>query len=149
MKPYKTNPFKVPKLYFEKLEALLLQETKTKLDIPFKVPQDYFESLENHIFQKTVGITKVESNTSFYAIAAAFIVLFASFFWIQYNNTDTLTDEALNWVLLEEMNAYELANYVETSDPLYFLESSNVIDIDFLDYSFDFNETNTYENSID
>ena len=75
MKPYKTNPFKVPKLYFEKLEALLLQETKTKLDIPFKVPQDYFESLENHIFQKTVGITKVSFNLVCVCVVAYFTLI--------------------------------------------------------------------------
>lgn len=149
MKADKTNPFKVPKKYFEELEVALLQQTKTKLDNPFKVPKAYFESLENHILQKTITAPKAQNNTSFFAIAAVFILLIMSFFWIQYSNDDTIPHEVLEWVLLEEMNAYELASDVETSDPINFLESSNVIDIDYLDYSFDFNETNTYENSID
>ncbi|MGB1020276.1 MAG: hypothetical protein ACPGVF_04145 [Flavobacteriaceae bacterium] len=149
MKTNKTNPFKVPTKYFKELEVSLLKQTRTKLYAPFQVPEAYFESLEKHILQKTIPAPKAESNFSFYAIAAVFMVLIMSFFWIQYTNVDPISDEVLEWVLLEEMNTYELASYVETPATLNALENTEAIDIDFLDYSFDFNETNTYENSID
>jgi len=149
MKPNKANPFNVPDNYFEALESSLLKQTIKRPQNPFKVSDHYFETLEYQVLQKTVAAPKRVQNTSFYAIAAVMLVLVLSFFWMETTNMNTLPDETLEWVLLEEMNSYELASFIENDNDLTPFSMAEAVDIDLLDYSLDFNETNTYENSTD
>lgn len=146
MKPNKSNPFKVPSNYFEELEASLLKKQIAKSQSPFRVPPLYFETLEEKITQNVNKRTVKEEYASLYTMAAIFLVLVMGFFWTQTDSEEAIANDAIEWVVLEEMNTYEMATFIET-DLSYVNFSTEGVNFDFIDYALDLNETNTYENS--
>ena len=149
MKINKKNPFKVPPNYFNDMEVSLFKSTLDKPLSPFEVPEDYFDTLEKEVFQKTMKDKKGMKKISFYAFAALFIFFILSVYWIQYTSTLNTLEEEIEWVIFEEMNSYDLATTMDSNFSSTAFENLEEVDLDYLDYILDFNETIAYENLTD
>ncbi|WP_248723902.1 hypothetical protein [Seonamhaeicola sp. ML3] len=121
----KDNGFKVPEGYFNGLEDQIISELKLK-DITkepgFKIPGTYFDTLEDTIVSKTkhkeTKVVKLFSKkVVLYAssIAAAILLLFnLSIFEKENIEPDYASLE--NYLLNEDISAYEIASFLEEED---------------------------------
>lgn len=114
------NPFKVPELYFDRLEEQILDNSEPRKNkVHFKIPRGYFDQLENDIAAKT----KVQSNKSkiqrivlsVVGIAASFILLF-SISYLRPRKTlieEQAFDEYIEEYYSEDLDGYEILSLLE------------------------------------
>ncbi|MEK9613856.1 MAG: hypothetical protein VW080_08030 [Flavobacteriaceae bacterium] len=114
------NPFKVPELYFDRLEEQILDNSEPRKNkVHFKIPRGYFDQLENDIAAKT----KVQSNKSkiqrivlsVVGIAASFILLF-SISYLRPRKTlieEQAFDEYVEEYYSEDLDGYEILSLLE------------------------------------
>ena len=120
----KSNPFKIPKNYFQELEYLLIEKTKTtSVKNNLSTPKDYFNTLEKEILKEIYPEKKSLFNVkriiiSLTGIAASFLILFI-FNTIETPKTIT-EDQAFNDYLesyyLENLDSYEMLSMIEDSE---------------------------------
>ena len=120
----KSNPFKIPKNYFQELEYLLIEKTKTtSVKNNLSTPKDYFNTLEKEILKEIYPEKKSLFNVkriiiSLTGIAASFLILFI-FNTIETPKTIT-EDQAFNDYLesyyLEDLDSYEMLSMIEDSE---------------------------------
>lgn len=120
----KSNPFKIPKNYFQELEYLLIEKTKTtSVKNNLSTPKDYFNILEKEILIKIYPEKKSLFNVkriiiSLTGIAASFLILFI---FNTFETPKTITeDQAFNDYLesyyLEDLDSYEMLSMIENSE---------------------------------
>ena len=120
----KSNPFKIPKNYFQELEYLLIEKTKTtSVKNNLSTPKDYFNILEKEILIKIYPEKKSLFNVkriiiSLTGIAASFLILFI---FNTFETPKTITeDQAFNDYLesyyLENLDSYEMLSMIEDSE---------------------------------
>ena len=120
----KNNPFKIPENYFQKLEYLLIENTKnTSVKNNLSTPKDYFNTLEKEILKEIYPEKKSLSNVrkiiiSFTSIAASLSILFIlNTFEVPKKITE---DQAFNDYLesyyLEDLDSYEMLSMIENSE---------------------------------
>ena len=120
----KSNPFKIPKNYFQELEYLLIEKTKTtSVKNNLSTPKDYFNILEKEILIKIYPEKKSLFNVkriiiSLTGIAASFLILFI---FNTFETSKTITeDQAFNDYLesyyLEDLDSYEMLSMIEDSE---------------------------------
>lgn len=120
----KSNPFKIPKNYFQELEYLLIEKTKTtSVKNNLSTPKDYFNILEKEILIKIYPEKKSLFNVkriiiSLTGIAASFLILFI---FNTFETPKTITeDQAFNDYLesyyLEDLDSYEMLSMIEDSE---------------------------------
>ena len=128
----KNNPFKIPENYFQKLEYLLIENTKnTSVKNNLSTPKDYFNTLENEILKEIYPEKKSLSNVrkiiiSFTSIAASLSILFIlNTFEVPKKITE---DQAFNDYLesyyLEDLDSYEMLSMIENSEIEKIINSS-------------------------
>ena len=128
----KNNPFKIPENYFQKLEYLLIENTKnTSVKNNLSIPKDYFNTLENEILKEIYPEKKSLSNVrkiiiSFTSIAASLSILFIlNTFEVPKKITE---DQAFNDYLesyyLEDLDSYEMLSMIENSEIEKIINSS-------------------------
>ena len=119
-----SNPFRIPKNYFQELEYLLIEKIKTtSVKNNLSTPKDYFNSLEEEILKEIYPEKKSLSNVkkitiSITSIAASFLILFV-FNTFEAPKTTT-EDQAFNDYLesyyLEDLDSYEMLSMIEDSE---------------------------------
>ena len=120
----KSNPFKIPKNYFQELEYLLIEKTKTtSVKNNLSTPKDYFNTLEKEILKEIYPEKKSLFNVkriiiSLTGIAASFLILFI---FNTFETPKTITeDQAFNDYLesyyLEDLDSYEMLSMIEDSE---------------------------------
>ena len=120
----KSNPFKIPKNYFQELEYLLIEKTKTtSVKNNLSTPKDYFNTLEKEILKEIYPEKKSLFNVkriiiSLTGIAASFLILFI---FNTFETPKTITeDQAFNDYLesyyLENLDSYEMLSMIEDSE---------------------------------
>lgn len=120
----KSNPFKIPKNYFQELEYLLIEKTKTtSVKNNLSTPKDYFNILEKEILKEIYPEKKSLFNVkriiiSLTGIAASFLILFI---FNTFETPKTITeDQAFNDYLesyyLEDLDSYEMLSMIEDSE---------------------------------
>ena len=120
----KSNPFKIPKNYFQELEYLLIEKTKTtSVKNNLSTPKDYFKTLEKEILKEIYPEKKSLFNVkriiiSLTGIAASFLILFI---FNTFETPKTITeDQAFNDYLesyyLENLDSYEMLSMIEDSE---------------------------------
>ena len=120
----KSNPFKIPKNYFQELEYLLIEKTKTtSVKNDLSTPKDYFNTLEKEILKEIYPEKKSLFNVkriiiSLTGIAASFLILFI---FNTFETPKTITeDQAFNDYLesyyLEDLDSYEMLSMIEDSE---------------------------------
>lgn len=136
----KKSGFKTPQNYFEELDDTIfskLVESNISENIHrgvFKVPTDYFETVESNILNAVdkSDSTKVVSLFSWKKVAylsgiAASILLVMNIFFrdtnpVSFGDLETASIE--NYLLNEDLNAYDIAPYLGTTD----LDSEDFVD---------------------
>jgi hypothetical protein len=114
------NPFKVPDLYFDRLEEQILNNDKQmRKNVHFKIPVDYFEKLESDIVAKTSSksnnsrIQRIALSVA--GIAATFALVFSVNF---FRPTKALIeeqafDEYVEEYYSEDLDGYEILSLLE------------------------------------
>lgn len=127
MKTKNKSPFKVPKGYFDALEKIILDKTKTNYNAyGFKTPSNYFEILEKDILRKTIGFQK-KSNKLFqnsfaaFLTASACLVLYFTFTTPTQNLvTDTYSEQAFDDFIenyyIEDRDSYDILSLLEETE---------------------------------
>ena len=120
----KNNPFKIPENYFQELEYLLIENTKTtSVKNNLSTPKDYFNTLEKEILKKIYPEKKSLSNVrkiiiSFTSIAASLSILFIlnTFEAPKKITEDQAFNDYLESYYLEDLDSYEMLSMIENSE---------------------------------
>ena len=120
----KNNPFKIPENYFQKLEYLLIENTKnTSVKNNLSTPKDYFNTLEKEILKNIYPEKKSLSNVrkiiiSFTSIAASLSILFIlnTFEAPKKITEDQAFNDYLESYYLEDLDSYEMLSMIENSE---------------------------------
>ena len=120
----KNNPFKIPENYFQKLEYLLIENTKnTSVKNNLSTPKDYFNTLEKEILKEIYPEKKSLSNVrkiiiSFTSIAASLSILFIlnTFEAPKKITEDQAFNDYLESYYLEDLDSYEMLSMIENSE---------------------------------
>ena len=120
----KNNPFKIPENYFQVLECLLIENTKTtSVKNNLSTPKDYFNTLEKEILKKIYPEKKSLSNVrkiiiSFTSIAASLSILFIlnTFEAPKKITEDQAFNDYLESYYLEDLDSYEMLSMIENSE---------------------------------
>lgn len=136
----KSSGFKVPDQYFQSLDDVILSNVSEDnisgkfSSSGFEVPEGYFESLDSKILSsiedkdhsKVISIFSWKKAAYISGIAASLIIAFNLFFNNSINvSFDTLETASIqNYLINEDLNAYDLAPYLSTNE----LESDSFVD---------------------
>ena len=120
----KNNPFKIPENYFQKLEYLLIENTKnTSVKNNLSIPKDYFNTLEKEILKEIYPEKKSLSNVreiiiSLTSIAASLSILFIlnTFEAPKKITEDQAFNDYLESYYLEDLDSYEMLSMIENSE---------------------------------
>lgn len=120
MKIKKQPPFKVPKGYFDALEEMVLDKTKTNYNAyGFKTPKNYFETLEKKILRKTIGFEKKSKKLFQNAFAATLTAAACLALYFSINTTPNQT------IISEKKSEQAFEDFIEN----YYLEDRDSYDI--------------------
>ena len=134
----KKTGFKVPEDYFNNLEEQLLSATKLRDKNPssgFAFPDGYFENLEERIIQqvpeaeesKVISLFRNKYVLYVAGMAASILLLFnLSIFDHQTSWEDIDTETAENYVINENIGAYEIASLLELEE----IDETNFLELD-------------------
>lgn len=135
----KSTGFKTPDTYFETLEDAIYSKMteeilSSKIDSSgFKVPEDYFETFKSKVLNSidqedsTIVISLFSWKKVAFVSGIAASILLA--FNLIFKNSNTLTFDTLetasieNYLIDEDLNAYDIAPYLSVSD----LDKTNFI----------------------
>lgn len=145
----KDTGFKVPKGYFDSLEAMLLSEIKLKertTESGFKTPDNYFDSLGDKITKaikpepdvKVIKLFTWRKVAYITSIAASLILMFN----ILFNKSNIVTIDTIETVSIEN---YILNEDLETSEIASLFTDEDLSDVQLINDGF---SSETLENYI-
>lgn len=115
----KTNPFRVPDGYFEKLENQTLAKTGSSASHDQSLPEGYFESLSDRILEKVEVKTEAKVvpfyQKKWFSIAASFAFILAAIYSIQTQLSTT--SESTEFAF--EIDVEEALDYLADTDDIY------------------------------
>lgn len=145
--------FKVPKNYFERLDAHILTEIKLG-ELPqtpgFKTPKDYFSNFDKRLIEKVseekevkvISLSRWKKTMASIAVAASLLLLFQ----VSFNNPEPVTFGTLKTASIE----YFLQQEDYSNDDLARLFSENELSTsDFIDYTVSEDIANEFIETVD